>query len=323
MSRGISILGAGAFGTALAISLARQDRQVSLWARDEAHAQEMQKTRENARRLKGIKLPEGITPTHDLRLAALNDTILLALPMQALGGFLERHGALLDGRRLVACCKGIDLATGQGPAEIIAAHCPQAAAGVLTGPSFAADIARSLPTALTLACGDEAIGRQLQEELTTANIRLYLSTDVLGAELGGALKNVIAIACGGVMGMGLGESARAALMTRGFAETERLALALGARPETLRGLSGFGDLVLTCTSPQSRNYSFGEAMGRGEDFPAGITVEGAATAQAVSMLARKLGIDVPITDTVTALLTRRITMNEAMESLLSRPLRKE
>lgn len=323
MKDGISILGAGAFGTALAISLARRDREIFLWARDETHAEEMQKTRENARRLKGIKLPEGITPTHDLRLAALNDTILLAMPMQALGGFLERHAALLDGRRLVACCKGIDLATGRGPAEIIASHCPRSPVAVLTGPSFAADIARGLPTALALACREEAIGKELQEKLTTPNIRLYLGTDVLGAELGGALKNVIAIACGGVMGMGLGESARAALMTRGYAEMERFALALGAQAATLRGLSGFGDLVLTCTSPQSRNYSFGEAMGRGEDFPAGVTVEGTATAEAVSTLARKIGVDMPITDTVTALLTRRITMNEAMESLLSRPLGKE
>lgn len=319
----ISVLGAGAFGTALAISLARSSKPVMLWSHNPAHAEEMQETRQNQRRLKGIALPDAITPTGDLRLALQSGIVLLAMPMQTLAGFVAAHANLLNGASLVACCKGIDLASGRGATEILKAACPDSPVAILTGPSFANDIARGLPTALVLACGDEACGIHLQNALSTANLRLYRSTDRRGAELGGALKNVIAIACGGVMGMGLGESARAALMTRGFAEMQRLAIALGAQPDTLAGLSGFGDLVLTCTSAQSRNYAFGEAMGRGEAFGSDVTVEGVATAEAVSNLAEKHGIDVPITNTVTALLTRRITVNEAMEALLSRPLKEE
>ena len=319
----VSILGAGAFGTALAISLARSGKDVLLWSHDAAHAEQMQATRENARRLKGMMLPDAIIPTADLGLATRTGTILLTLPAQALAGFVDMAADRLDGKPLVACCKGIDLASGRGPSEILRAGCPHSPIAVLSGPSFATDIASGLPTALALACADEAIGRELQKELTTTNLRLYRSTDLRGVELGGALKNVVAIACGGVMGMGLGESARAALMTRGFAEMQRLAVALGAQAQTLAGLAGFGDLVLTCTSPQSRNYSFGEAMGRGEPFEPDVTVEGIATAEAVSILARKMGIEVPITDTVTALLTRRITMSEAVEALLSRPLKQE
>ncbi len=319
----ISILGAGAFGTALAISLARSDKDVILWTHSEKHAEEMQTRRQNIKRLKGIALPDAVIPTADLGLATRTGTILLTVPAQALAGFVEVAKSDLNGKPLVACCKGIDVASGRGPVEILKAACPESPVAVLTGPSFAADIARGLPTALTLACANETIGIELQKQLTTTNLRLYRTTDTIGAELGGALKNVVAIACGGVMGMGMGESARAALMTRGFAEMQRIAIALGARPETLAGLSGFGDLVLTCTSPQSRNYSFGEAMGRGENFDLSVTVEGIATAEAVSILARKLGLEVPITDTVNALLTRRITVNEAMEALLSRPLKKE
>jgi len=319
----VSILGSGAFGTALAISLARNSTPVTLWARNPDHADQMQRSRQNAARLKGISLPADITVTADLRLALLAETRLLAMPAQALARFVAEHAAQLNGQALVACCKGIDLATGRGPVEILRASCPDSPIAVLTGPSFAGDIARGLPTALILACEAEASGLRLQQELSTANLRLYRTTDTLGAELGGALKNVIAIACGGVMGMGLGESARAALMTRGFAEMLRFAIRLGARAETLSGLSGFGDLVLTCTSLQSRNYAFGEAMGSGQSFDDTITVEGIATAEAVSILAKKLGIEMPITDTVTALTTRRITLNEAMEALLSRPLKEE
>jgi len=319
----ISILGAGAFGTALAISLAKSDHDVVLWTHSQDHAQEMQAARQNVRRLKGVMLPDTIIPTGDLGLATRTQTVLLAIPMQALAIFVDRNKALLDGKSLVACCKGIDLEAFTGPAEILQKSCPAARVAVLTGPSLAGDIARGLPTALTLACADPVTGGALQKQLTTMNLRLYRTTDVLGAELGGALKNVIAIACGGVMGMGLGESARAALMTRGFAEMQRLAAALGARSQTLVGLSGFGDLVLTCASPQSRNYSFGEALGRNEPFERTITVEGIATAKAVTILARKLGVEMPITDTVTALLTRKISMPEALKSLLSRPLTKE
>ena len=243
--------------------------------------------------------------------------------MQKLDGFLAGFGASLENRPLVACCKGVDLATGLGPTGLIDAACPTATAAILTGPSFARDIALGLPTALTLACADESAGKALQSALTTPNLRLYRTTDTIGAELGGALKNVIAIACGAVMGAGLGESARAALMTRGFAEINRLARALGAQPDTLAGLAGFGDLALTCTSDQSRNYRFGLSIGQGTDFDPSVTVEGAATARAVLARATAMKIDMPITHAVTALVNGELRVDQAMDMLLSRPLKEE
>jgi glycerol-3-phosphate dehydrogenase (NAD(P)+) len=200
---------------------------------------------------------------------------------------------------------------------------PDNVAAILTGPSFASDIARGLPTALTVACADAEKGKTLQETLTTRNLRIYRSTDTIGAELGGALKNVIAIAAGAVIGAGLGDSARAALMTRGYAEMQRLAQALGARSETLSGLSGFGDLVLTCNSPQSRNMRFGLSLGRNEAFDPTITVEGAATARAALKKAETLALDMPITAAVVALLDGKVQLRQAMEMLLSRPLKEE
>jgi glycerol-3-phosphate dehydrogenase (NAD(P)+) len=315
------ICGAGAFGTALAVTLA-QNGPVTLWARDADHAAEMQARRVNARRLPDIALPEAITVISGT-LPRGDTPCLMAMPMQTLGGFLTAHHTALGHRPLVACCKGIDLATGLGPTGLIGQTCAEASPAILTGPSFARDIALGLPTALTLACADGVVGEQLQASLTTPTLRLYRTTDTTGAELGGALKNVIAIGCGAVMGAGLGESARAALMTRGFAEMHRFAHALGARPDTLAGLSGFGDLVLTCTSGQSRNYGYGQSLGRGEDFDKGVTVEGAATARAVLARARALGLDMPITHAITALVTGELRVAEAMDMLLSRPLKEE
>ena len=317
----ILICGAGAFGTALAVTLA-QNGPVTLWARDAAHAAEMQATRENARRLPGIALPDSVTVTSGP--VPKGDTpCLLAMPMQTLGGFLSEHASSLAYRPLVACCKGMDLSTGLGPTGLIARSCPTATPAILTGPSFARDIALGLPTALTLACVDNGTGHSLQRALTTPTLRLYRSTDTLGAELGGALKNVIAIACGVAIGAGLGESARAALMTRGFAEMNRLAAALGAQPQTLAGLSGFGDLALTCCSDQSRNYRYGLSIGQGAPFDPTITVEGAATARAVLARAQALGLDMPITHAVTALVTGELRVAQAMDMLLSRPLKEE
>jgi glycerol-3-phosphate dehydrogenase (NAD(P)+) len=209
----------------------------------------------------------------------------------------------------------------RGPVALIEAHRPGAQAAMLTGPSFAADIARGLPTALTLATSTD--GAALQDLLSTATLRLYRTDDVIGAELGGALKNVIAIAAGTVIGAGLGDSARAALMTRGYAEMVRLATALGARPETLAGLSGLGDLVLTCTSDQSRNFRYGRALGRGESFDPTVTVEGVATAEAVVRLAGSVGIDTPVTAMVNALALGRIALNDAIGQLMRRPLKQE
>jgi glycerol-3-phosphate dehydrogenase (NAD(P)+) len=318
----IVIRGAGAFGTALAISLAR-NHAVTLWARDPEHAADMQDRRENARRLPGVSLPENIRVCAEIETVEGADAVLLAVPMQTLRALLEDHGAALAGPPLVACCKGIELTTGLGPTQIIAQVLPQSPAAILTGPSFAADIARGLPTALTLACAEDAIGHALQTRLSTSTLRLYRTTDVIGAELGGALKNVMAIGCGVVMGAGLGESARAALMTRGFAEMCRMATALGARPETLSGLSGFGDLVLTCTSDQSRNTRFGLSLGRNEAFDPQITVEGAATARAVCHRATELGIDMPVSRAITALIDGELQVDQAMDMLLSRPLKEE
>ena len=315
----VAVLGAGAFGTALAISLSGR-QPVTLWARDPGA---MQTTRENAARLPGCPLPDAITVTGDLAAAARAEVILLAVPMQKLRGFLTDHAAALAGKTLVACCKGIEIASGAGPIRVLAETLPEATAAILTGPSFAADIARGLPTALTLACADDAVGARLQRMLNTANLRVYRTTDTTGAELGGALKNVVAIACGTAIGAGLGDSARAALMTRGFAEMQRLAAHRGADPLTLSGLSGFGDLALTCTSEQSRNYRLGLSLGRGESFDAGMTVEGAATARAVDALAQDEKLDMPITAVVAGLLDRRLDVQEAMTSLLTRPLKEE
>jgi len=319
----ISILGAGAFGTALAISLTRIGQPVTLWARDGDHVAAMQHARENAKRLANHPFPDTLAVTDSIETATAADTLLIATPMQKLAGFTQNYADVLNGKTLVACCKGIDLVTNRGPIATLAHICPDAIAAILTGPSFANDIAKGLPTALTLACADDALGEQLQAQLSTNNLRLYRTTDTTGAELGGALKNVVAIACGATIGAGLGESARAAVMTRGYAEMQRLAQAFGASPQTLSGLSGFGDLTLTCTSEQSRNYAFGLSLGRNEPFDPNITVEGAKTAMAVSNLAELHNIDMPLASVVANILLQKITVPEAMEALLSRPLKRE
>ncbi|MEI4471938.1 NAD(P)H-dependent glycerol-3-phosphate dehydrogenase [Frigidibacter sp. MR17.24] len=315
----IAVIGAGAFGAALAVALGRAGREVALWARS---GTEEMATRRAVPRLPGVTLPDAVRVEPDLARAVDGAAaVLMALPMQATGAFLAQHGPLMAGRPVVACSKGIDVATLEGPSGLIARHCPQARPAVLTGPSFAADIAAGKPTALTLACGGDADG--VQRLLSTPVLRLYLTDDLRGAELGGALKNVVAIAAGVAIGAGLGDSARAALMTRGFAEMGRIAVHLGARPETLGGLSGFGDLVLTCTSEGSRNFRFGLALGRGEGFDPSVTVEGLATAEAVVKLAAREGVEMPVAGMVTALARGKITVAEAAEALLTRPLRKE
>ncbi len=301
----VSVIGGGAFGVAMAAVLGAKG-PVTLWSRGPL-------------RTMGVSLPPYVTVTQDLS-AALAETVLLAIPTQQVGAFLSGQAARFAGRRVVACCKGVDVATGLGPVGLIARSCPRAVAAILTGPSFAADIAAGLPTALTLACADDVAGAPLQAELSTATLRLYRTTDVTGAELGGALKNVVAIGAGAVIGAGLGESARAALVTRGYAEMVRLAVARGARAETLAGLSGLGDLILTCTSDKSRNFRFGLALGRGQPFEADVTVEGVATARA---LAARHGADLPVTAAVAALVDGRIALGDAMAALMTRPLKPE
>ncbi len=305
----LDVIGAGAFGTGLAIAFAEGGIDVTLWARDigtfaggESH------------RLPGHKLPVNIRATDDLATCTA-ETAVFALPTQTLGGFLAAHR--FGAQTAISCAKGIDRATGAGPTSLIAAHIPQVAQ--LTGPSFAADIAKGLPTALTLACADDALGAHLQTALSTQALRIYRTTDVIGAELGGALKNVIAIAAGAVIGAGLGESARAALIARGFAEMTRYATEKGALAETLTGLSGLGDLILTCGSEQSRNFRFGLALARGEALPEGTTVEGLHTARQLSESAA----DTPIADTVAALADGRLDIAGALDHLLNRPLKPE
>lgn len=319
----IRVMGAGAFGTALAVALAERG-EVTLWARDAGHAAEIGRVRQNEKRLPGIALPDAVTVVSGAVVPGAARATLLAVPTQTLRGFCEAHGAALAaGGPLVLCCKGVELATGLRPSQVVAEVMPGVTVAVLTGPSFAHDIARGLPTALTLACADAVVAERLQAGLSTAGLRLYRSADVIGAELGGALKNVIAMASGAAIGAGLGDSARAALMTRGFAEMVRAAEAMGASRDTLSGLSGFGDLVLTCTSEQSRNYRFGLCLGRNEPFDPGVTVEGAATAQAVCDLAAREGLDLPITRAVTMLVAGRLQVAQAMDMLLKRPLKEE
>jgi glycerol-3-phosphate dehydrogenase (NAD(P)+) len=318
----VAVAGAGAFGTALAVAIAARGAEVVLWARDANAVAEMGRTRTNLR-LPGVMLPPQVRVTDDAALLYQADKVLLAVPTQMLRAFLADHAAGLAGKMLVSCAKGIDLATLTGPTATIAAMIPDAVPAVLTGPSFAADIARGLPTALTIACRDDGAGVVLQQALSTPTLRLYRTTDTVGAELGGAIKNVIAIACGACIGAGLGDSARAALMTRGFAEMQRLALRLGAEADTLAGLAGLGDLVLTCTSDQSRNYRHGLTLGRGTAQDDSVTVEGVATSKAVSALAESLDLDLPISTVVAALCDHGLTMADAMNTLLNRPLKEE
>lgn len=317
----IAVAGAGAFGTALAVALCG-GREVLLWGRDSGVMRDMARTRGNPR-LPGVALPPTLTVTHDPEGLARADVTLIVVPAQALRPFLAEHASRLAGKPLVACAKGLDLGTLEGPSAAIRQAVPSALPLVLTGPSFAADIARGLPTALTLACSEAGEGERLQALLSAPALRLYRTTDLVGAEIGGALKNVIAIACGACIGGGFGESARAALLTRGFAEMRRLAKACGAEDGTLMGLSGLGDLVLTATSEGSRNYRLGLHLGRGEPMEPGITVEGAATARAAAALGHRLGLDLPVTGMVAALLEGQTDLREALRRLLDRPLKAE
>lgn len=311
---GIGVIGAGAFGTALACAAAAGGRSVTLWGRAATPASV-------ALRLPGVALPAGVALTDDLDRLAGVEALLLVLPAQATEGFLAAHGAALPDAPLVLCAKGVDARRFRLQSEIAAEALPGRPLAVLTGPGFAGEISRGLPTALTLACADPDLGPALQARLSTPRMRLYLTDDLIGAQLGGALKNVVAIACGMVEGAGLGHSARSALMTRGFAEMTRLAAALGARPETLAGLSGLGDLSLTCNSRGSRNFALGAALGAGAPAPSG-TVEGVATARAACELARRRGVELPIAAAVAAVLDG-LPLAEAMEALLARPLREE
>lgn len=317
----ITVAGAGAFGTALAIALAREGNDVALWARDTDAANTMQASRVNPKYLPDIRFPENLKASNDAAEFARSDITLLAVPTQNLRDFLQTYVRYFDGKTCVLCCKGIEKGTGLLPSDVVSEILPNAKSAVLTGPGFAGEIARGLPTALTLASDPKSTA--LQSRLSTQTLRLYLSGDPTGAQLGGALKNVIAIACGIAIGAGLGESARAALMTRGYAEMRLLAVRMGGDPATLSGLSGLGDLALTCTSMQSRNFSLGFTLGQGGAMAKGTTFEGVATARATMTLAARHEIEMPLTRIVSAVLERSLTIAEAVQALLSRPLKSE
>ena len=319
----ISILGAGAFGTAMAVTLAKGQGAVTLWGRDKVSVSDMVKTRRNDRYLRGIDIPDNIVLTHNLEKALTSNIICLSVPMQQLSNLLHACGPNLSSKILVACCKGVDLKISEGPSALIQNYAPDAFPAVLTGPSFAQDIAKGLPTALTLACVDPNARQICQDHLSSSTLRIYASSDVIGAELGGALKNIIAIACGATIGAGYGDSARAALMTRGYAEICRIANALGAKSGTLSGLSGFGDLSLTCMSEGSRNFSYGVSLGSGHSFDSSGTVEGVATAKAILNHPRLQDEDMPITRLVHHLVSGQVFVKDAMRELMSRPQKEE
>lgn len=322
----ISVLGGGAWGTALAQTCARAGRDVALWEHEADNAESLASKRES-RFLPGVRLDDKIKVTRALGEASRADAILLAVPAQAMRSVVKSLAQTTgDGMPLVACAKGIEAGTHKFMTEVIAECAPRALPGILSGPSFAIDVARGLPTAVTVALGDESVARDLAHAMNTGTFRPYHATDVRGVELGGATKNVLAIAAGIVMGKGLGASALAALTTRGFAELVRFGRAFGAKTETMMGLSGLGDLILTCSTPQSRNFSFGVALGKGEkpDGAAhGKLAEGAFTAPVLLEMAREKNIEMPIAAAVAAILAGKLSVDAAIESLMTRPLKAE
>jgi glycerol-3-phosphate dehydrogenase (NAD(P)+) len=323
----IVVLGAGAWGTALANLAAARGARVTLWGRDPARMQAIARDRQNRLYLASVRLAASIEPVCDLGCVADADLVLAVVPTQAFREVARTARPFARaGVPWVICAKGIERGSKRFLNDVLTDEIPGAIPAILSGPSFAADVARGLPTAVTVAAQDENIAQQIAERLATPSFRLYRSTDVRGAEIGGAAKNVLAIACGISKGAGLGASAVAALIARGFAELARFGRALDARPETLMGLSGLGDLVLTCSSEQSRNFSYGLALGRGEAAQTashGHLVEGAFTASVLIELARERGIDMPISECVARVIAGELTIADAIEALLQRPQKSE
>ncbi|WP_426438395.1 NAD(P)H-dependent glycerol-3-phosphate dehydrogenase [Bradyrhizobium genosp. P] len=319
----VGVIGAGAWGTALADVAARAGRKVTLYARDPAHASQIQATRINPK-LAGVRLDRSIDVTSDIATAAQADVVLAATPAQHLRAAVSHVAPhVAPGTPVIACAKGIEHGTHKFMTEVIAEAAPQAIPAILSGPSFADDVARGLPTAVTLAAKDEAVASSLVQALGSATFRPYHTTDVRGVEIGGAAKNVLAIAAGIVVGRDLGASALAALTTRGFSELARFGRACGARTETLSGLSGLGDLLLSCSTAQSRNFALGIALGRGEGAPIGKLAEGAFTAPVLVELAASQNVDMPVSQAVAAILAHQLTIDAAIEGLLTRPFKAE
>ena len=325
----ISVVGGGAWGTALAQVAAKAGRKVTLWAREVEVVEAVNAAHENRTFLPGIPLDPSIRTTGDIGEAASGDALLMVTPAQHMRRMLEELAPLATaGKPVVLCAKGIEQSTNCLLTEVLADAMPCALPAVLSGPSFAAEVARGLPTAVTLACEDKAVAEGLAHAIGLATFRPYYSSDIIGAEVGGAVKNVLAIACGIVEGKKFGDSARAALTTRGFAELTRLGLALGAKQETLAGLSGLGDLILTCNSPKSRNMSLGLALGEGktlEDIMGSrnSVSEGVHSAAAVAALARKYDIEMPIAEAIANIVGGHASVDETITALLARPFRSE
>ncbi|WP_417495134.1 NAD(P)H-dependent glycerol-3-phosphate dehydrogenase [Maricaulis sp.] len=321
----IGVIGAGAWGTALAQTAAKAGRDVLIWSFEQDVADVINNTHENSIFLPGVALEPNIAAVTAMADLDVCDAVLAVAPAQHLRGTLETFAPFARrGLPIILCAKGIEQSSLSMMTQVLSETIPSAIPAVLSGPSFAIDTAQGLPTAVTLACKDEAIGTALIEALGTPRFRPYLATDLIGAEIGGAVKNVLAIGCGIVEGRGLGKSAHAALIARGFAEMTRLALALGAKRETLAGLCGLGDLVLTCSSPQSRNMSCGLALGRGVHLDDILgsrrsVTEGVASAPAVVALAKRHGVEMPICEAVDDILAGRTSVEGAIEALLARP----
>lgn len=324
----LGVIGAGAWGTALAATLYTKGAKAPVWALESDVAEALRKGQGNPTYLPGIELPE-MQASQDFSIVKNCDALLAVVPAQFARQTLSQMAPFVKpGTPVMLCAKGIERESLSFMTDVLADVLPDATPAVLSGPSFAADVARGLPTAVTLACEDQAVGTALMAAIGQPSFRPYWTNDLIGAEVGGAVKNVLAIACGIVEGLQLGKSAHAALIARGFAEMTRLGTALGGKPETLAGLCGLGDLVLTCSSPQSRNMSFGLALGQGqtaEDIlkARNAVTEGYATAPALVKLAHKHNVEMPICEAVHAILSDQVTVTEAMTALLARPYKGE
>ncbi|MBT3358193.1 MAG: NAD(P)-dependent glycerol-3-phosphate dehydrogenase [Rhodospirillales bacterium] len=323
--RRIGVIGAGAWGTALAAAASRAGREVVLWAYEPEVIRSINESHENTAYLPGVPLDPAIRAVGGISKATDADAILLAAPAQRLREVCTGFEATAP---VMICAKGIEQQSGALMSEVVAEALPGAPIAILTGPTFASEVARRLPAALTLACADQDLGEALSEALRTPEFRIYQSSDMIGAQIGGAVKNVLAIACGIVEGRGLGDNARAALITRGLAEIVRLGMAKGAKAETFLGLCGLGDITLTCNAMQSRNFSLGVALGKGESLGAVLgarnsVAEGVFTASSVIALAHRVGVEMPIAHAVNSILNAGADIGETIAALLARPLRAE
>ncbi len=327
--RTVGVIGGGAWGTALALVCARAGLETTLYAREPEVADDVNARHENRAFLPGVALDPGVRAVSSPEALAGRDLYLNVTPAQHLRSSLRAFAPVIAaGTPMILCAKGIEQGSLKLMTEVLAETLPEARPAILSGPSFAAEVARGLPTAVTLACPDEALGAALARAMAGPAFRPYVAADMVGAEVGGAVKNVLAIACGVSEGRSLGRSAHAALITRGFAELTRMAVALGGRAETVAGLCGLGDLVLTCSSPQSRNMSVGLALGQGKTLDEALAgkvsvAEGVASAPAVRELAARIGVEAPICEAVAAILAGEVAVGDAITGLLSRPLKSE